>query len=131
MAKREFGAEAVKRLKAARRSSAIRYNKRIDALYEKGGPLEHMSTEKSLAHLDELAGAEQAADDAAAEAFAREQLQGKIGGTLGAVANVYGAVKEMNAAKKNSYVGNRAGIVSGPLGGPITRDFGAKRKPKV
>ena len=32
MAKREFGAEAVRRLKQARRSSTIRYNKRIDAL---------------------------------------------------------------------------------------------------
>jgi len=132
MAKREFGAEAVRRLKQARRSSTIRYNKRIDALYEKGGKLEHMSTDKSLKHLDELAGAEQAADDAAAEAFAREQLQGKIGGTLGAVANVYGAAKEMNEAKKNSLVGKRTEVVSGPLGGPISRDFGAKkRKPKV
>jgi len=128
MAKREFGAEAVRRLKQARRSSVIRYNKRIDTLYEKGGKLEGMSIDKSLKHLDAIAGAEQSADDAAAEAFAREQLQGKIGGTLGAVANVYGAAKEMNEAKKNSLVGPRNEVVSGPLGGPISRDFGAKKR---
>ena len=40
---------------------------------------------------------------------------------------------QLNNAKKNAMMGNKSGIVGGPLGGPIERDFGSKkrRKPKA
>jgi hypothetical protein len=54
--------------------------------------------------------------------------KGAVGETLGAVGSVLGVAADLKEADKNAYVGKKSGIVGGPLGGPITRDFGSKAR---